>query len=536
MINAFLRTLGWALVFLLVVEAITGTALSAFYAPSATDAWASVAYVQDRATWGWLVRGIHFHAASVIIVISGLHLLQVVLAGTYRKPRHQAWWVGLGLLGIIIAIAITGFVLRWDQAGFWANKVEVGIAGGTPIIGDTVRELALGGNDQGNLTVTRFHMLHVVALPALAAILTVLHVRFARKVGEPRDAAQPLRDLVAMAIAMAAVLTLVVSQHGVDLGPPADPAQAYDARPLWFIRWLFELRHLAGSAEKLAALAAPAVVGGILAALPIVDRSGTPEGRARRWPYVGAATGLFAVIAALTVVSIARDANNDARNKAMAAVDKQAAHARDLASRYGVPATGPLDVYATPPMWRARTIYATRCRDCHDAASDKRKGPIIAPGHGGRAWLEAFLKDPNGATFYGKTKLAKTDNAMKPVELPASEMTDLVEALYAESGAPDVDVAKRDRGRAIFEKACTDCHALGEGVAGTSAPGLGGLGSRDYYTHYIGNPKSAIHMGADSEMPRFDKELTIVERDAMAGYLVWLRSATNSQLDALGPL
>ena len=45
------RVLGWSLVMLIVVEALTGAALSAFYSPSSTDAWASVAYVQDQMPW-----------------------------------------------------------------------------------------------------------------------------------------------------------------------------------------------------------------------------------------------------------------------------------------------------------------------------------------------------------------------------------------------------------------------------------------------------------------------------------------------------
>jgi hypothetical protein len=37
-------------------------------------------------------------------------------------------------------------------------------------------------------------------------------------------------------------------------------------------------------------------------------------------------------------------------------------------------------------------------------------------------------------------------------------------------------------------------------------------------------------------MPRFDEELTVLERDAIAEYLVWLRDATPGALGALGPL
>ena len=33
-------------------------------------------------------------------------------------------------------------------------------------------------------------------------------------------------------------------------------------------------------------------------------------------------------------------------------------------------------------------------------------------------------------------------------------------------------------------------------------------------------------------MPRFDKELTLAERDALAEYLVWLRTATPADLAA----
>jgi len=528
----FLYALGWVVAFLLVVEGVTGAALEAFYAPSATDAWASVAYIQDQSTWGWLVRGIHAHCASVLTVVAGVHLVSLAFAGEYRRPQHKAWWVAIGLVGLIVAAAITGFVLRWDQAGFWANKVEIGIAGGVPIIGDTVKGLALGGNDQGNLTLTRFHMLHVIALPALAAIAAALYAKLA----PAGDARARLGAVLAMAIAILTVLAITVATDGVDLGPPANPAEAYDARPLWMVRWLFELRHLAGSAETIAALAAPAIIGGIFVGLPLLDRKPADAPLRARLPILAPMILACAAIVALTVMSLARDADNAQRDKQMAEVDKQAARARDLARRYGVPATGPLDVYATPPMWRARELWRTRCADCHDPKSAKRIGPEIGPGHYDRAWFTAFVGAPSHARFYGKTKFGQSENAMQPIELPANELAEIVELMVAETGEPNIDVAKRDAGKAGFEKYCSDCHAVRVGVAGASAPGLGGIGSRDFITGYIGNSHSPVHMGDDSEMPRFDKELSIVDRDALAGFVVWLRSATQADLDKLNAL
>src|ERR1041384_8881726 len=96
---SFAYVFGSVLVYLLVLEAATGVALAAFYAPSATDAWGSVAYVQDRATLGWFLRGLHFHGASAMVIVAGLHLVQTALYGAYKKPRELVWWIGVLLMG-----------------------------------------------------------------------------------------------------------------------------------------------------------------------------------------------------------------------------------------------------------------------------------------------------------------------------------------------------------------------------------------------------------------------------------------------------
>lgn len=546
---SFAYVFGWVLVMLLVVEGITGAALSAFYAPTTTDAWASVAYVQDRMSLGWLIRGLHHHGASALVIITGVHLVQTAVFGGYKKPRELTWWLGIVLLLLVLGFAITGYVLRWDQAGYWANQVEVGIAAGTPIVGGMIRALLIGGNDYGNLTLTRFYALHVTLLPALAVLVVAGHVVLSRRHGiTPRWGArgvqairrwpqQALRDVIAMAIVFAALLAYTVSTHGVDLAAPADPSSAYDARPLWYFRWLFELRHIFGSLEKTAAMVAPALVVGFLAVLPLVDRGTSTEPRTRK-PVLAALGVIVLAIGLLTVMSYANDSGDTELAKRQALAAEHAQKARSLAAEHGVPATGPQDLFAAnTPMYRARTLYAQRCATCHEDTSKKRKGPIIREGHGSRAWLRGFLVAPSDPAYWGKTKLAKTEDAMKAVDMAGSDLDDLVEALYAESGATDVDTAKRDRGRTLFENACTDCHSLDEGVAGGSGPGLAGLGSRDWYTSFIGNPKAAIHMGPDhSEMPRFAKDLSIVDRDALAEYLIYLRTATKKDLENLPSL
>jgi ubiquinol-cytochrome c reductase cytochrome b subunit len=131
---SFAYVFGVVLMFLLLVEAVSGVALAAFYAPSSADAWGSVAYLQDQAKMGWVLRGVHFHGASAIVIIAGLHLVQTALYGAYKKPRELVWWLGILLMVLTLAWAVTGYVLRWDQAGYWANRVEVGIAAATPVV------------------------------------------------------------------------------------------------------------------------------------------------------------------------------------------------------------------------------------------------------------------------------------------------------------------------------------------------------------------------------------------------------------------
>ncbi|HEX8113532.1 MAG TPA: cytochrome b N-terminal domain-containing protein, partial [Kofleriaceae bacterium] len=298
---SFAYVFGAVLMFLLALQAVTGVAIAAFYAPASTDAWASVAYVQDQVTLGWFLRGVHYHGASALVIVAGLHLVQTAVIGAYKKPRELVWWLGLLLMVLLLAWAVTGYVLRWDQAGFYANKVEMEITAATPLVGGLVKKLALGGNDYGNLTLTRFYALHVLFLPAIVGAVTWGHVAVARKLGAtplhsrerpgvPRWPEQTLRNTVAIAMVLTVLVVYVVAVHGVELAAPADPSQAYDARPLWYFRWLFELRELSGRAEKVVALVVPAIVAGALVALPLVDREPTRALRSRL-PYLGGLAG-----------------------------------------------------------------------------------------------------------------------------------------------------------------------------------------------------------------------------------------------------
>ncbi|MCK6551789.1 cytochrome b N-terminal domain-containing protein, partial [Myxococcota bacterium] len=179
----------WAYVFgsaaliLFFVQLGTGIVLATYYSASATDAWASIAYLEREITMGAFVRGLHHHAAGGMVVIVILHLVQVTLFGAYKKPREGNWLSGLALLGLVLAFALTGYLLPWDQTGYWATKVATSIAGTVPVVGPTIQAIAQGGNDYGNLTLTRFYAIHVIVLPLGTLALLGIHVALFRKHG-----------------------------------------------------------------------------------------------------------------------------------------------------------------------------------------------------------------------------------------------------------------------------------------------------------------------------------------------------------------
>jgi ubiquinol-cytochrome c reductase cytochrome b subunit len=541
---------GSVLVFLLVLQMTTGVLLAFYYSPSATDAWASVAHIQDQVSLGWLVRGLHHHGASAMVIVVGFHLLQTASYGAYRRPREVNWLIGVLLLGLVMAFALTGYLLPWDQTGYWATKVATGIAGSTPAVGGALKEAVQGGNEYGNLTLTRFFALHVFVLPALTVGLVVVHVALFRKHGvTPRGGRsadelaatsrpfwpdQLFRDFVAMAIVFAAMVAWTVHVGGARLDAPADPSSAFDARPEWYFRWLYQLlKYFSGTIEKVVALGVPVVVGGFLLAVPFTDRAvpGRPRPPWRRGGLLLLVLGLMTMIG-LTLASYAQDAGDDALAARRVHAETRARQARALAIANGVPAAGGVAVFQTAPYWRARSIWARSCAHCHDGK--KRKAPRIGPGYNSRAWIRGFVTAPSSDPYWGRTKLARTDDAMDPVDQTGADLDAVVEMVYAETGATDVDQPRAARGRQIFEDVCSDCHEREPGKASGAAPNLAGRGSPAYLATLIEDPSGPTFFPAHNAMPKFRDDLSAADRAQLAEYLTWLRTATADDLARLG--
>lgn len=537
---SFAYVFGSVLTFILVLQMTTGMFLAMYYSPSATDAWASVAYIQDSVTMGWFIRGLHSYGASAMVIVAGLHLFQTALYGAYKKPREVNWIVGVLMLGLILAFALTGYLLPWDQTGYWATKVATGIAGTSPVVGQDLQSLAQGGNEYGNLTLTRFFAIHVFILPGLLIGLVVIHVALFRKHGvtpkwgrdeatlekatEPFWPNQMFKDMVAMAVTFAIMVVVNVWTHGVKLDGPADPASNFDARPEWYFRALFQvLKYFEGTMEHIVALGTPVVVGGVLLGLPFVDRGPDRSPRARAKFLVVLGIGAVGV-AALTLISFQEDGKDSKLQERLAKAKKEAKVARALAKQYGVPTAGGVAVFSVEPKepWqRGQALWKEHCESCHEGKD--REAPEIVAGYNSRTWIRSFFAYPNAKRFFG---LVEDIDGMEPVRLDKADVDALVEWVYAQTGAEDADQNLVTRGKELFEgddAECSGCHEV-DGFGAGEGPNLGRRGTLDGLAEFIADPGRSYHFGDSNQMPSFGRDkLSEAQRYDLAAYVLWLR-------------
>src|SRR5881275_563178 len=212
---------GSTLTFALFIQFVTGIFLWMAYSPSSQTAWESVYYIQHEMSGGWFLRGLHHYTAQAMNILLVLHLMQVVIDGAYKAPREVNFWFGLLMLLLVLGLSLTGYLLPWDQKGFWATKVATNIMAITPLVGPALQKLTIGGSDYGHHTLTRFFALHAGVLPALIIMLLAGHLYLFRQHGiTPK---QPLRkpdarfwpdqflkDAVACLAVLAAVLFFVI--------------------------------------------------------------------------------------------------------------------------------------------------------------------------------------------------------------------------------------------------------------------------------------------------------------------------------------
>ena len=555
---------GSTLTFTLAVQFITGIFLWMAYSPSSQTAWESVYYIQNEMAGGWLLRGIHHFTAQAMNVLLVLHLMQVIIDGAYKAPREVNYWFGFFLLLLVLALSLTGYLLPWDQKGYWATKVATNIMAITPFIGSQLQQLVIGGTDYGHHTLTRFFALHAGVLPGLIVVLLIVHIYLFRRHGltakEPKrgpDCAfwpdQVLKDAVACLAVMAAVLFLILKPRlfgqgelGAELGAPADASEPYSAaRPEWYFLFLFQfLKYFPGGTEIWGAIVIPTIVMGVLFFIPFLGK----------WKLghrfnLGFLFAMFAGISLLTWLAIADDRRKPEYRVAVQSADRDAERIKELAKAEGIPLSGAASLLREDAYTQGPKLFARNCATCHrfDGHDGLGKTPTNAPsasdlsGFASREWLTGLI-DPahiDTAQYFGNSKLregkmvkfVKKDVANYSAEQKASlkkVITDLsAEAqLNSQRAADEHDAPIIAEGKTLLTSAdvrCTECHQFHKKDEDTTGPDLTGYGSREWLIGFITNPAHERFYGKRNDrMPKFGED-KILDAQAIGLLADWLR-------------
>jgi ubiquinol-cytochrome c reductase cytochrome b subunit len=420
-------------------------------------------------------------------------MLRVVALGSYKNPREVTWVTGVVLLLLILAFALTGYLLPWDQKAYWATTVTINIARSGPL-GEHVAALLQGGSTLGSLTLLRWYAAHVFLLPAALIGFVIAHLFLMRRhgiSGALRPAQGPdrpfypyhaLKDTIAGAAVFALLLTFAIVFR-TPLDPIADPSDAgYVPRPEWYFLSLFQLlKYFPGPLEPLATMVIPALVVGLLLLLPFLDRR--PDRHFLKRPLVTTGFGIIGLgIVVLTYLGY-----------------------KDTPAHADPSIWGPL------PLAGQSFVNDERCQTCHTAGGTAsllediriRRDPewVIAHARDPEVIVPGSRDAPRGGMSEGQARsvlsyMRKLRAGVMPPQVP--EQTRVVSL--------------------IIGRYCASCHMIdGDGAA--AAPDLSGVGARrdrDWLRQWITNPEEVDPF---ANMPAFGDTLSAEEMTALVEYL-----------------
>jgi len=150
------HTFGSVLLALIAVQAVTGILLSMYYSANADVAYESVRFIERQVLFGAFIRGLHYFAASAMVILVFLHVVRAFFYGAYKRPRQWTWALGVALLLVVLGFAFTGYLLPWDMKAYFATKVGINIGGMAPFVGAALVKILQGGDSMSTITLSRF--------------------------------------------------------------------------------------------------------------------------------------------------------------------------------------------------------------------------------------------------------------------------------------------------------------------------------------------------------------------------------------------
>src|ERR1044072_1977330 len=176
-------TLGSATLFAFLSQAVTGVFLAMYYTPSVTDAYESARHITNDVFLGEFVRGMHKWGSTMMVILIFLHMGRVFFFGAYKYPRELNWIIGFVLLLLTFVMALTGYLLPFDQRSYWATIVAANITASGPVVGPFLGDFLRGGAEFGATTLSRFYAIHMLLIPGALAALIGAHRYLVARLG-----------------------------------------------------------------------------------------------------------------------------------------------------------------------------------------------------------------------------------------------------------------------------------------------------------------------------------------------------------------
>jgi ubiquinol-cytochrome c reductase cytochrome b subunit len=490
----------WAYVFgsaaliVFVLQVVTGIWQLFYYVPTLEQGYNSLNYLRTEVHFGWLVHGLHYWGANAMVVLVILHLSQVYLWGAYKRPHELQWITGVFLFFLTMIMSLTGGALPWDKRSYWLVEVASSAAGTVPLVGDLIKRLMLSGGVIGQLTLSRFFILHVAIASGILLTIALIHLVALRKAGNAGPWDELKRrvkglfwpDQVFKDGFVATLILVALVGLSVYFPPPfagmADPLDAtYVPKPEWNFLFFYQaLKYFPGALEVIATVGIPLVGFIVLILLPFVDVS--PERNPARRPI--AAASWVIVLGGFIALTVAGAVSKPE------GLETAAPSAPPAVSTAPSPATAPATSAPAAGIQAGSELFQTSgCTACHRIGG---KGGSIGPDLSGeglrgrtREWLTAQIRD---------SKSHDPKSVMPPFaslgDSKIGNLADYLLSLKAEGSMPSKEHAGAPMAAA---KAQPPAAAVAPGPHGEPGPAVSIIGSADHGSLLFGDTCAACH-------------------------------------------
>ncbi|MDH5397452.1 MAG: 4Fe-4S binding protein [Cyclobacteriaceae bacterium] len=170
--------LGSITIFLLFIDIVSGIYLFVFYNIDPRHAYDSTQVISQQFI-GSIMRGLHRYSSDALLVFIGLHFIDMLILGKFK--RIISWMSGVGSVALTLILGLTGFILVWDHKaklmGLLTTKLLIALPAFNPSIAGTflLNDLSFMS---GFFRITLFG--HIFLTIAMVILLWIHVVRLAK--------------------------------------------------------------------------------------------------------------------------------------------------------------------------------------------------------------------------------------------------------------------------------------------------------------------------------------------------------------------